>query len=124
MFRRISRSAHKVRSWPPGNRHATRRRASPPLRRPGATAAVGLAALLGTTSFGCGPSYEGPPADLVITNAKIVTIDPDRPRAEAVAVIGETIVAVGTNRAIQDYVQDGTTEIIDAGRKAHGPGLQ
>ena len=40
------------------------------------------------------PYLDGP-ADLVVKNAKIVTIDKDRPRAEAVAVRGEMILKVG-----------------------------
>ncbi len=39
--------------------------------------------------FGCSEKYTGPPADLVIKNANIVTIDKDKKRAQAVAVIGE-----------------------------------
>ena len=34
-------------------------------------------------------------ADLIITNARVLTMDPARPRAEAVAVAGERILAVG-----------------------------
>ena len=36
-----------------------------------------------------------PAADLIITNAKIWTVDKTRPHAEALAVLGERIVAVG-----------------------------
>ncbi len=35
-----------------------------------------------------------PPADLVVMNANVVTIDKDNPRAEAVAVMGGRIIAV------------------------------
>ncbi|HTM40037.1 MAG TPA: hypothetical protein VL177_03960, partial [Terriglobales bacterium] len=34
-----------------------------------------------------------PAADLIITNAKVYTVDKQQPRAEAVAVLGERIVA-------------------------------
>jgi len=34
-------------------------------------------------------------AELVLINANIHTVDPDRPRAQALAVAGEVIVAVG-----------------------------
>jgi len=70
----------------------------------------------------CGPAYDGPPADLVVMNAKVVTIDKDHPRAEAVAVVGEEIVAVTTNRAIQAYIGD-DTEVIDAGGRLMVPGF-
>jgi predicted amidohydrolase YtcJ len=37
-----------------------------------------------------------PPADLILTNARIFTVDGDRPWAEAIAIAGETILAVGS----------------------------
>jgi hypothetical protein len=40
----------------------------------------------------------GPAADLVLTNARVWTGDPLRPQAEALAVLGERIVAVGFER--------------------------
>lgn len=52
-------------------------------------------------------------ADLVIRNAKVVTIDKDNPRAQAVAFKGETIIAVTSNKAIEKYIKEGLTEIID-----------
>ena len=39
-----------------------------------------------------------PAADLIITNAKIWTVDQSRPTAQAVAVLGDRIIAVGSNR--------------------------
>src|SRR5258706_16076469 len=44
------------------------------------------------------------PADLVLRNGKIVTVDESRPAAEALAVSGDTIAAVGSNEEIQAYV--------------------
>jgi predicted amidohydrolase YtcJ len=70
----------------------------------------------------CSPQYAGPPADLVVMNANIVTIDEDNPRAEAVAVTGEEIIAVTTNSAIQAYVGD-DTEVIDATGRLMIPGF-
>ena len=84
---------------------------------------VGLVALLIAFAAGCAAQYTGPPADLVVQNAKIVTIDEGNPRAEAVAVIGEKIVAVGSNRAIRAYIEEGTTEVIDAGGRLMIPGF-
>ena len=37
-----------------------------------------------------------PAADLIITNGRLYTVDRMRPRAEALAVIGSRIVAVGS----------------------------
>jgi predicted amidohydrolase YtcJ len=73
-------------------------------------------------SCGSGSGYSGPPADLVVMNAKVWTMDPTQPRAEAVAAIGEKIVAVGTTEEIQDYVGDGT-DVIDAKGRLLIPGF-
>ena len=62
---------------------------------------VGLVALITSLMAGCGQPYEGPPGDLVVMNAAILTIDEANPTAEAVAVIGEEIIAVTSNSAIQ-----------------------
>ncbi len=70
----------------------------------------------------CQATYSGPPADLVVMNANVVTIDKDNPRAEAVAVMGEQIVAVASNRAIEAYIGD-ETEVIDAGGRLVIPGF-
>ena len=57
---------------------------------------AGLAACLAVTALSaCQGSDAGPPADVIFTGDNIVTMDPDQPRAEAVAIRGETIVAVG-----------------------------
>ena len=62
-------------------------------------------------------------ADLVIKNAKIVTIDKDNPRAQAVAVKGEFIIAVASNRKINKYIQKGKTQVIDAKGRLVVPGF-
>ncbi len=71
----------------------------------------------------CSKPYEGPPADFVIKNAKIVTIDKDNPRAEAVAVIGELIVAVTSNKKIEQYIEEGKTQVLDAKGRLVVPGF-
>jgi predicted amidohydrolase YtcJ len=62
-------------------------------------------------------------ADLVVKNAKIVTIDKDNPRAEALAVIGEWIVAVGSNDDITPFIDSSKTTVIDAGGRLVIPGF-
>ena len=52
------------------------------------------------------------PADLVLRGGKIVTVDDARPVVEALAVSGDTIVAVGPNQEIQAYVGP-NTKVID-----------
>ena len=63
-----------------------------------------------------------PAADLIITNAKIWTVDKSMPSAEAVAVLGERIVAVGSNTDI-DAWRGPRTHVIDAGGKRLLPGF-
>ena len=62
-------------------------------------------------------------ADLVIRNAKVVTIDKDNPRAQAVAFKGETIIAVTSNKAVEKYIKEGLSEIIDAQGRLVVPGF-
>jgi predicted amidohydrolase YtcJ len=47
-------------------------------------------------------------ADLVLLGGKVVTVDPRRPTAEAVAVRGGRIVAVGSDKEVSPFVGDGT----------------
>ncbi len=72
---------------------------------------------------GCGPVKESVPAHLVITNAKVVTIDKANPRAEAIAFKGEYIVAVTTNKKIERYIDEKTTQVIDAKGRLVVPGF-
>ena len=62
------------------------------------------------------------PADLLIENAKIVTLDPTVPSAEAIAIRGNTIAAVGSRRDLEALRGPATT-IIDAGGRTIVPGL-
>ena len=52
--------------------------------------------------------------DLIIVNADVKTMDPGRPRAEAVAVAAGEIVAVGDTDTIRDLKTHGRTRVIDA----------
>ncbi len=61
-------------------------------------------------------------ADLIITNAKVWTVDQSHPTAEAVAVIGERIVAVGSTKEIEAW-RGSQTRVIDAGGKLVLPGF-
>ncbi|HEX8817914.1 MAG TPA: amidohydrolase, partial [Terriglobales bacterium] len=63
-----------------------------------------------------------PTADLIITNAKIWTVDPAQPVAEAVAVRGERILAVGSAADI-DALRGPNTKVIDAAGKLILPGF-
>ena len=61
-------------------------------------------------------------ADLVITNAKIVTVDDGVPEAQAIAVRGGRIQALGTSDEIKRYTGAGT-EVIDARGQLVIPGF-
>jgi predicted amidohydrolase YtcJ len=68
---------------------------------------------------GCGPTGT---ADLVLINGNIITMDAERPQAQAVAIKGERIMAVGDNEAIE-RLGGAETEVIDLGGKTVVPGL-
>jgi len=63
-----------------------------------------------------------PAADLIITNAKVWTVDKARPQAQAVAIIGERVVAVGSNQEIAAW-RGPKTKVLDAGGKLVMPGF-
>ena len=65
---------------------------------------------------------EKPAADLIVTNAKLYTVDKARPRAEAVAIIGARIVAVGTSAEI-DAWRGPNTKVIDGRGRLALPGF-
>jgi predicted amidohydrolase YtcJ len=75
---------------------------------------------------GCGRDVDTPPAhpiaDMVIQNGNIVTVDDAAPRAEAVAITGDRITAVGTRAEILPYIGD-NTEVIDLGGMTAIPGF-
>ena len=62
------------------------------------------------------------PADLAVVNAGVHTVDPRAPRAEAVAVAGETISAVGSGDDIRSLIGP-DTHVIDAGGATVLPGF-
>ncbi|PYR60584.1 MAG: amidohydrolase, partial [Acidobacteria bacterium] len=62
------------------------------------------------------------PADLVLQGGKIVTVDDARPVAEAMAVRGDTIVAVGPAAEIKPYIGP-ATKVIDLKGALAVPGL-
>jgi hypothetical protein len=61
-------------------------------------------------------------ADTVLTGARIRTLDPRRPWAEAVAVKDGTIAAVGDERDVRDW-RGAATEVIDLAGATLTPGL-
>ncbi len=59
----------------------------------------------------CGGERTQPLADLVITGARVLTLDESMPEGEALAVRGNEILAVGTAEEIGPFVGDGTRVI-------------
>ena len=70
--------------------------------------------------FSCSKKQE--PADLVLTNGKIVTVDETKPGAEALASREGVIVAVGSTSEIEPYIGR-TTQVIDLEGKLAIPGF-
>src|SRR5437016_12933988 len=70
------------------------------------------------------PSVAADPAaaDLVIRHAHIITVDPQFSLAEAIAVRGERILAVGNNQEISRLIGP-KTRVIEANGKTIMPGL-
>ena len=62
------------------------------------------------------------PADMVLLNGKIITVDDDKPQAEAAAIRGDIIVAVGRTSEIRLYV-DQKTNVIDLKGRLAIPGF-
>src|SRR5262250_1207919 len=63
------------------------------------------------------PSSPRPAADLIVTHARIFTGEPTRPDAQAVAIIGERIVAVGSDADVAAWRGPATRFIDAAGRR-------
>ena len=78
---------------------------------------IGLAAMGGCTTL-----MPTEPADTIIVNGRIATLDPKNPNAEAIAIRGERIVAVGNPGEIEKFGGP-STRVINAARRIVIPGL-
>ena len=91
----------------------------------GTMAAVSFTVVIGALAFSARPvarAAQQQPADLVITNGKVVTVEDAAPEAQAVAAAAGKIVAVGTGAEIQKFVGP-KTEVIDAKGQLVIPGF-
>lgn len=61
-------------------------------------------------------------ADMLLVNARVYTVDQGRPRAQAIAIRGDRIVAVGSDAEVL-ALRGPSTQVIDAGGRAAIPGL-
>ncbi len=81
-----------------------------------------MAAAIALFITGCITMQTKPAADLLITNARVWTVDDAAPSAEAVAVLGDRIAAVGSAKDLEPW-QGPRTRVIDAGGKLLLPGF-
>jgi predicted amidohydrolase YtcJ len=82
-------------------------------------------AIVLSCAVGCGFgifAQTKPAADLIIQNARIWTVDPSLPEAESVAILGDRIVAVGSNQQV-DAWHGPQTRVVDAAGKRLLPGF-
>ncbi|NIP59097.1 MAG: amidohydrolase family protein [Gemmatimonadetes bacterium] len=96
----------------------SRGRPSAPARRVSLSLAVGFLFL---AAGACGPGPDAS-ADLVLLNGVLFTVDADQPRATALAASGDTIVAVGSDGEIRQWVGE-ETRVIDLEGRLAIPGL-
>ena len=83
---------------------------------------IGAAAAIVRAQQPVDPTRERPGADLILTNGKIITVDEKFTIAQALAVRGNRIVAVGTNQQIAQLATP-TARRIDLRGRAVVPGL-
>ncbi|MGE3887246.1 MAG: amidohydrolase, partial [Vicinamibacterales bacterium] len=86
---------------------------------------VGLVTLGWALAVACAPGGVAPTApapDLILHSGRIITVDRDFSVAEAIAIAGDRILAVGTNADIRARAVASTRQI-DLGGRAVTPGL-
>src|SRR5688500_9724616 len=79
-------------------------------------------AVIGLLSAARAPTGQQPPVDLVVVNARVLTVDAKNTQAEAIAIRGNTFAAVGTTAAIRKMAGP-ETRVIDAGGRTVVPGF-
>ena len=79
---------------------------------------VMMLVVVSTSFLGCSTDEVQELADVVLTNGKVVTVDDALPEAQAIAIRGDRIIAVGTNEEITALVGELTSTIDLAGRLA------
>ena len=95
-----------------------------PMPAPACTSATATAALAAVLSAACAgePTDTPEPADLVLRGGVVATVNGDDAMAEAVAVRGAWIVAVGSDEEVEPFVGD-DTEVIELDGRFAMPGF-
>jgi predicted amidohydrolase YtcJ len=75
-----------------------------------------LATLAALTAVAAAPRASAPPADRIFLNGRVWTADAERPRAQALAVSGELVMAVGTDAEIRRFAGPETVTVDLRGR--------
>jgi len=70
----------------------------------------------------CATAQTNPAANLIIQNARVWTVDPSQPEAQAVAILGDRIVAVGSNQQVEVW-RGAHTSVVDADGRRLLPGF-
>jgi hypothetical protein len=81
-----------------------------------------IAILVTLLLVGCAGEKHAEPADIIIRNARVYTVDKAHPWAQAIAVRGERIAWVGDGKDATRYLGPSTT-VIDAGARMVLPGF-
>ncbi|HEU0109067.1 MAG TPA: amidohydrolase family protein, partial [Vicinamibacteria bacterium] len=106
-----------------GSGRPPRTAARPRARRPAAT--IRSAWILPAALFaaaGAAPAVAADKPDLILAGGKVFTADPARPWAEALAIAGERIVAVGSSAEVRALAGSGT-RVIELQRRVVVPGF-
>jgi len=68
------------------------------------------------------PGAEQQPADVIITNARVYTVDAARPWAQAIAISGDKILAVGSEQEVRSFLGP-TTQVVNGRQRLILPGF-
>src|SRR5215470_10729323 len=88
----------------------------------GSAAATGLAASPPSAAQTVTARPAARPADLILSNAKVITVDRDFTIAQAIAIVGDRILAVGPNDAMAAHTAP-ETRVVDLKGRTVTPGL-
>jgi predicted amidohydrolase YtcJ len=96
------------------------------LKKAGAVAGTAAATGLATSPPSAGQTVPGSPAvrsaDLILSNAKVITVDRDFTIAQAIAIAGDRILAVGRNDTMAAHTAP-ETRVVDLKGRTVTPGL-